>query len=113
MGRSRCRSEPSLLDAARSERLGWGATMTEPQKPSVGRIVHYYEVIDSNELSGPFAALVLAVDADLSGGKRPVVLSVTYPWGSGKKNRADSAIVEAEFSLLPADGCWSWSPRVP
>ena len=82
--------------------------MTE-QKPTVGRVVHYYDSIAAPEktqgMTGPFAATVAAVHADTC-----CTLAVLLPWQHE---------VFVASSCLRKDAAgdnpkvyWEWPPRV-
>lgn len=71
------------------------------QKPSVGRIVHYYSygTPRGGFKSAPRAAIVVEVHSDTE-----VTVCVLNPSGIFFNKVA--------YSAEPKAGCWSWPPRV-
>lgn len=81
------------------------------QKPSVGRIVHYY--VDDDKV--PLAAIITFVsdvkqssieDSDEDG----VPLVNLGVWGESGVPGFRQGV---EFRVSPTAGCWSWPPRAP
>lgn len=71
------------------------------QKPSVGRIVHYYPInLDGPALGDPLPAIIGRV------GPTTVGVNVFGPEGGSQ------FIPYVAFSETPAQGRWSWPPRV-
>lgn len=78
------------------------------QKPTVGRIVHYYAESNGPDdpHSGPFAALVVAIGPTPDEGKPQTVdLAV---WFSGERTHAKTNVPESDEATKH---CWSWPPR--
>lgn len=73
-------------------------------KPTVGRIVHYYELAYGAVPYGPFAAIVTAVpeDADF------ITLSVMKP---GEESMIWAANVREKTSPESVTDYWEWPPR--
>lgn len=69
------------------------------QKPTVGRIVHYYSTEADIKDGEPIAALIVSTF-----GEGIVALTLFLPNGL--------AWEEAPFSEAPRPGHWSWPPRV-
>lgn len=94
-----------------------------PQKPTVGRQVHYYgldlywhQESFERDFSGPFAATVVRVHADGT-----VNLNVLFPSEVTDRNGHEyvSEIVEnipyashADTAVAAPDRAWVWPPRV-
>lgn len=81
--------------------------MPDNQKPSVGRIVHYY----CADLDRPLAAVIIdtiAEDACLSSADR-VNLHVF-----NRLSRHDGEVADVPFTADPTPGAdrWCWPPRV-
>jgi hypothetical protein len=72
------------------------------QKPTVGRVVHYYKRhMSPARDDSPYAALIVEVIGDDR---------VTLRVFSKIKPSLDEN-VRASYSEEPAIGCWSWPPR--
>lgn len=76
-----------------------------PQKPSVGRIVHYYDGLTAKE--PPNAAIVCAINDN---GTVDLYVLPPHIW----KDEHDRAHYEENvpYSETPKIGCWTWPPRV-
>lgn len=74
---------------------------TPKQKPSVGRIVHYY---DPNE-DEPCAAIITYIYPDYPPDQMYVALRVFT-------KKSDYAMHPVTYSETPKSGFWSWPPRV-
>lgn len=75
------------------------------QKPSVGRVVHYYdEAIDNQNKPGPYPALITAVHSDTC-----CTLGAILPWNT-------NVVVASSCMRKDAAGgmprYWEWPPRV-
>lgn len=79
----------------------------EPQKPSIGRIVHFY----GEGLDEPQAALVVAVHSNTS-----VDLNVCNKSGTWSVRQSvelgEDGPVDGTVSDAPAGAHWVWPPRV-
>ena len=73
-------------------------------KPTIGRIVHYYESPKGILPNPPLAAVVTHVYG--AGEETMVCLTVFPPFSS------PYARTSIQYSESPAPGCWSWPPRV-
>lgn len=70
------------------------------QQPSVGRIVHYYRRGDGSGMTGPFAALITAVNDDGTAELEVHSPGYTFPR------------YHVEQSETPVSERWMWPPRV-
>lgn len=88
----------------------------DPQRPSIGRIVHFYETPgkhDKEPMYGPYAAVVTATKAENERlrGDFSAMLKVFVP-PDVSAGKGGDYYTTAEFSEAPAAGCWTWPPRV-
>jgi hypothetical protein len=87
--------------------------MSNTQKPTVGRVVHYYAESNSKDepYSGPFAAMISAVDPPPAEGQpQTVSLSVFYP-SSGRPEGEEHQKSAVKQSAEPTKHHWCWPPR--
>lgn len=95
-----------------------GATVAA-QRPTVGRVVHYYRTIvhdadgphPRRTRGGPYAAVITGVFDEYSPSSR-VEIAVLYP-GNLAKHYGWRTDVIADMAPEPTGECWSWPPRVP
>jgi len=79
------------------------------QKPTVGRIVHYYEAPAGSTpdfggaFEGPFAAIVAASHSDTC-----ATLAVLKPWKEGVHVASSSQRKDVAGGML---SYWEWPPR--
>lgn len=77
------------------------------QKPSVGRIVHYYRHSQVDERPfGPFAAIVTAAGSGMP------LMAVNLAVFDGETGMFFAQGVRFDESREPLSGTWRWPPRV-
>jgi hypothetical protein len=80
--------------------------MSPDPKPTVGRIVHYYEQFHIDDpVHGPFAAIIVEVPTHPSGSW--VVVRIFKPHG----REIDAAGGHYDESDPPKGRTWRWPPR--
>lgn len=75
------------------------------QKPSVGRVVHYYDRMSDNQNKpGPFPAIIAAVHSDTC-----CTLSVFMPWREAVF--VASSNMRKDVAGVDPRNYWEWPPR--
>lgn len=74
--------------------------------PSVGRIVHYYDV-DNWNIDAPQAAIVTAVRNWIERDEKMTTVDLFVMHSNGF-----SVETNVSYSAEPLGGCWNWPPRV-
>lgn len=82
--------------------------MSEPQKPSLGRVVHFYHA----GCERSFTAVVTGTAAEGCFAASPMHANLRVDWDGTDPYDATARLTNIPYSDTPRGGCWHWPPRV-